>query len=122
LTKEAWYPETVEQLAALNRQAESLVRGGRSGEAAGLVSKGEPLVSRLLAASRPTLAAVEAVSDHDDLYGRMLLANRHYGWARLCFQKNVTRWRYWKPETPDTARRLKQAMAAIAECDRRLAE
>ena len=106
----------------MNRHAESLMRSGRSEEASGLVSKGEPLAARLLSASRPTLAAVEAVSDHDDLYGRMLLANRHYGWARLCFQKNVTRWRYWRPQTPETARRLKQAMAAIAECDRRLAE
>jgi hypothetical protein len=50
----------------------------------------------------------------------MLLANRHYGWARLQFQKNVARWKHWMPQTKETARRLKQAESAIAECDRRL--
>jgi hypothetical protein len=61
-----------------------------------------------------------AVSDLDRLYGRMLLANRNVGWARLTFQKNLARWRNWRPETADSARRLQQAKDDIAECDKRL--
>jgi hypothetical protein len=63
---------------------------------------------------------MEAASDLDDLYARMLLANHREGWARLFYQKNVTRWKTWKPPTDETARRLKQAQAGIVECDRRL--
>jgi hypothetical protein len=47
----------------------------------------------------------------------MLLSNRHYVWARVLFQKNLTRWTNWTPPTPDTLRRLKSARAAVAECD-----
>jgi hypothetical protein len=52
----------------------------------------------------------------------MLLANHHYGWARLQFQKNLARWRHWQPATPEATRRLQQAKSAIAECDRHLVE
>jgi hypothetical protein len=121
-TAEAWYGQTVERVAALNREAESSFESHQPDRAAALIEKGEPMVSRLLSVSRPTLPAVEAASDLDHLYGRMLLANRHYGWARLLFQKNLSRWKHWQPPTPDTARRLKQAESAIAECDRHLAE
>lgn len=117
---EAWYGQTVEQLAASTREAESLLRRGKSDQAAAIITKGQPLMSRLLSAPRPTLAAMEAVSDLDDLYGRMLLANRHYGWARLLFQKNSARWKNWTPQTPETLRRRKLADAATAECDARL--
>lgn len=121
-TTEAWYGETADQLAVLDRQAESLLRSGKSDRAAAIITQGQPLMGRLLSAPRPTLAAMEAVSDLDDLYGRMLLANRRYGWARLLFQKNAARWSHWRPQTPDTARRRKLAESAIAECDRRLAQ
>jgi hypothetical protein len=67
---------------------------------------------------QPTLAAAEAASDLDDLYGRMLLSNRHYEWAEFLFQKNRSRWKNWNPQTPETARRQKQAEAGIEECDR----
>jgi hypothetical protein len=65
---------------------------------------------------------MEAVADLDELYGRMLLSNRNYGWARLQFQKNLARWKNWQPQTPETARRLKLAASQIDECDRRLAQ
>ncbi len=65
---------------------------------------------------------MEAASDLDQLYGRMLFAEQNYGWARLQFQKNVARWRNWRPPTPETARRLKLAASAIAECDRQLSK
>ena len=93
-----------------------------SDRAAAIITDSQPVLNRLLSVPRPTLEAMEAVSDSDDLYGRMLLANRHYGWARLAFQKNVTRWTAWRPQTPETARRLKLASAGLAECDRRLQE
>jgi hypothetical protein len=121
-TKEAWYSETVQQLVGMNGEARSFFESGKSDQAAALIEKGQPLMSRLLSVPRPTLEATEAASDLDDLYGRMLLANRHYGWARLLFQKNLARWRHWQPETPEAARRLQQAKAAIAECDRHLVE
>ena len=121
-TKEAWYGEATQQLAAMNREAESFFESGRSDQAAAMIEKGQPLMSRLLSVPRPTLEATEAASDLDHLYGRMLLANRHYGWARLLFQKNLARWRHWQPQTPESARRLQQAESAIAECDRHIVE
>jgi len=38
----------------------------------------------------------------------------------MMFQKNVARWKHWTPKTAETARRLKQAESAIADCDRRM--
>jgi hypothetical protein len=119
-TKDAWYAETLNQLVTLNREAEQLLQQGQSDQASALITKGQPLMNRLLAVRQPTLAAMEAASDLDDLYGRMLLANRHYGWARLQFQKNQARWTNWRPQTAETERRRKQAQDQIAECDRHL--
>jgi hypothetical protein len=119
-TKEPWYSQTVEQLAAQNREANALIKAGKPDAAATLIQSGEPLASRLLSVRNPTLAAMEDASDVDDLYGRMLLSNRNYGWAMLFFQKNAARWKNWKPQTPDTAARLKEAQSQIAECDRRI--
>jgi hypothetical protein len=118
----AWYGQTVDQLTDLNREAERSFQDGKSDQAATAIEKGEPLVSRLLSVPKPSLAAVEAASDLDDLYGRMLLSNRHYAWAITLFEKNRARWKTWTPQTPETARRLKQAETQIAECDRRMAE
>jgi hypothetical protein len=122
LTTEEWYLRTTEQLKAMNRDAESLLKHGGFDQAAAIITKEQPLQNRLLAVPRPTLAAMEAASDLDDLYGRMLLRNRHYGWARSVFQKNVVRWKNWKPQTSETVHRLKIAVSAIAECDRNLQE
>jgi hypothetical protein len=121
-TTEEWYARAVAQLAAMNHDAAALLQRGKSDRAAAIVTDSQPVVNQLLSVPRPTLDAMEAVSDSDDLYGRMLLSNRHYGWARLAFQKNVTRWTAWRPQTPETARRLKLAAASLAECDRRLQE
>jgi hypothetical protein len=121
-TKEPWYRETIEQLTAMNREADSAFAAGKSDQAAALIEKGQPLVARLLDVPNPTLQAAIGASDLDDLYGRMLLSNRHYGWARLQFQKNLSRWKHWQPQTPETARLLKQAESAIAECDRHILE
>ena len=119
-TTESSYGLAVQELASMGRQAEELLDNGKSDQAAAIVSNGQPLLDRLLAAPRPTLPAMEAVSDFDQLYGRLLVGNGYFGSARLLFQKNVTRWKTWKPQTPETARRLKLALDAIAECDRHM--
>ena len=121
-TKEPWYRDAVEQLAAMNRDADRAFAAGKPDQASALIEKGQPFVARLLAVPNPTLEAALAASELDDLYGRMLLSNRHYGWARLQFQKNLSRWKHWQPQTPDTARLLKHAESAIAECDRHILE
>ena len=117
-TQETWYAEAIEKLAALNGQAKRAFDAGKFDDASNLILEGEPLEKRLLDVPRPTLPAMEAASDLDQLYGQMLLANRNYGWARLQFQKNRARWKSWQPQTPETARRLKLAEDGIAECDR----
>jgi hypothetical protein len=119
---EAWYGPMTAELAAMNREAEGLLRQGKGDGAAVVITKAQALASRLLAAPRPTLGAMEAASDLDQLYAGMLLGNRNYGWARLAFQKNVSRWKNWKPRTADTARRLQLAQEGIAQCDQRMGQ
>lgn len=116
------YSQNLADLTQLNRTAKSLVQQGKLDQASALIVKGEALSSRLLSVRNPSLATLEAASDLDELYGQMLLANRNYGWARLLFQKNLARWKHWKPQTPETLSRLNQAQSAIAECDRRMSQ
>jgi hypothetical protein len=117
-SKDAAYRQLIDQLNTMNRDANNFFKTGKPDQAAALIEKGQPLVKRLLDAPHPTLEAVEAAADLDDLYGRMLLSNRHYGWAMLQFQKNHARWKTWTPATPETTRRLQEADRQIAECDR----
>lgn len=119
-TTEAWYPEAARRLTNMDRAAEQYFQAGQSREAAAIISSAQPLQSRLLAAPHPTLEAMEAVADLDRIYGKMLISNGYFGEARLLFQKNITRWKIWKPQTPDTERRLQQANADIAECDKHM--
>ena len=115
-----WYADAVSELAATAREAERLFTAGKANEAGALVQKGEDLASKVIGVPRPSLAATEAAADIDHLYGRMLASNHKYGWGRLQFQKNLTRWKYWKPATDETQRRLRQAQAAILDCDRHI--
>ena len=116
------YTRIVAQLAAMHREASALVQAKKPDEAGAIVTTAQPLIERLLRVPKPTLEAMQAASDLDQLYGRMLLANRHYGWARMLFQKNIARWKNWNPQTEDTARRTKLAAAAMAECDRAIGQ
>jgi hypothetical protein len=118
----AWYGKAVDQLNQLNRAAERFFQDGKQDQAAAAIKEGQPMVSRLLNVPKPSLEAVAAASDLDDLYGRMLLSNRHYAWAITFFEKNRARWKNWAPQTPETARRMKLAETAIEECDRHMAE
>ena len=117
-TLPSWYPKVVEQLTALNSQADQDFKNGKADRAAAEVKQAQPLADRLLGVAKPSLDGVEAASDVDDLYGRMLLANRNYGWAQMFFQKNRSRWKNWKPQTDETERRFKLAESEIAECDK----
>ena len=121
-TTEPWYASAVDQLTAMNREALEDFHKGREDHAAALIEKGEKASTRLLSVPHPTLAAAEAVSDVDQLYGEMLFSNKNYGWARLLFQRNVARWKNWTPQTPETVRRLKEAEKSIADCDRHIDE
>lgn len=116
-TTEAWYAPAVAKLTALDRQAETAFHKNDQDAAAALIEQAKPVSARLLAVPHPTLEAMEAASDLDQLYGQMLFTNHNYGWARLFFQKNSSRWKIWKPQTPETLRRLKLAEDGIAQCD-----
>jgi hypothetical protein len=117
-TTDQWYIDDVKQMVDATQKGEAFFRDGKQDEASSLILQAETASDQVLAVPRPTLAAMQAASDLDSLYGRMLLANRHYGWARFLFQKNVARWRTWKPESDDTKRRLTEAQAQIDECDK----
>lgn len=117
---EAWYRQTTAELAGMNRDARVLFAKGRKDEAAALIVKGEELSKRLLGVREPTLEATAAASDVDELFGQMLFSNRNYGWARLLFQKNVARWKYRRPQTPETEARMRQAQEEIEQCDREI--
>jgi hypothetical protein len=114
------YSRAVEELSKLGRQAREAFAKGKGDEAADLIQRGEPLSKQVLSVPRPTLEATEAASDLDQLYGDMLFSNRNFGWARLEFQKNLARWKYWSPQTEETARRRKQAEDSIAKCDSKI--
>jgi hypothetical protein len=118
----SWYRQTLDQLVESNRSAEAFFKDGKQDQAAALIEKAQPLVSRLLDVPKPSVSAVEAASDLDDLYGRMLLSNRHYAWAITMFEKNRSRWKNWTPQTPEAERRRKLAETEIADCDRQMAK
>ena len=122
VTTEAWYGAAVAEMKAGNDEAQRALKGGDRDEASRLILAAEKTGQRLLAPPHPTLQAMEAVSDAEDLHAGMLVASKNYGWARLQFQKNLVRWKYWQPQTESTGRRLKQAQMAIAECDRYIKE
>lgn len=114
----AWYDASLKQLTILNQDAEASFQKGDADRAAADIKQAQPIAARLLTVPRPSLPAVEAAADVDDLYGRMLLKNRNYGWAQMFFQKNRSRWKNWKPQTPESERRFALAEAEIAECDK----
>ena len=118
-TLDAWYRATTEQLTGLSKNASEAYAQGKTDAASALIEQGETVAARLMAVPRPTLKAEQAASDLDDLYGRMLFRNRHYGWARLQFQKNLSRGKHWRPQTADTGQRLRAAESAIENCDRK---
>ncbi|HUB78408.1 MAG TPA: hypothetical protein VMB03_06415 [Bryobacteraceae bacterium] len=119
-TTEAWYGDGAKRLAEMDRAAGQYFQAGRTQEAASIITGAQSLQARLLAAPRPTLEAMEAIADLDRIYGRMLVSNGYFGEARMLFMKNITRWKTWKPQTPETERRLKEADADIAECDKHM--
>ncbi|HLI83866.1 MAG TPA: hypothetical protein VKV17_08105 [Bryobacteraceae bacterium] len=121
-TAQPWYGDAVRQLESMNGKARELLARHKSDEAARVITAAEAWANRVIGVPHPTLAAMEAASELDEMYGRMLLENRNYGWARMMFQKNLARWRTWQPRTGETLEHLKTAEQEIAECDRRMTE
>src|SRR5262249_4024172 len=119
-TTEAWYGEGTKRLTDLDPAPEQLFQAGRAQEAEAMASSPQSLQTKLLPPPRPTFEPMEAIADFDRIYGRMLISNGYFGEARMLFMKNVTRWKTWKPQTPETERRLKEANADIAECDKHM--
>ena len=115
---EAWYATATAELTELTSQAKQDFESGKIDAASVLIQQGETVSARLLSIPRPTSAALEATSDLDELYGQMLFRNRHYGWARLQFQKNLARWKHLPPQTANSASRLAAAQLEIDQCDR----
>jgi hypothetical protein len=120
VTKDEWYGKSVAELASMDRDAEADFAAGKPDDAAAVIEKGETISAKLLDATHPTLEAMQAASDLDDLYARMLFSSKNYGWARLMFQKNLARWKHWAPQTSDTERRMKQAQDGIDRCDKNI--
>ena len=116
--QEPAYRQASTEFRALSRAAQNAFLQHKPDLASHLIQESEPLAKRLLGVPHLPLEVAEAASDLDGLYGRMLLSNHHYGWARLQFQKNLARWKNWTPQTDESAKRLQQAKDAIAECDR----
>lgn len=116
------YLKSLDELAALAAKAQERWKVGDKDQASALITRAQPLAAKALAVPRPPLLALEAASDLDQLYATMLLANRHYGWARMTFQKDAARWKNRRPQTPDTERRLQSAKQGIADCDRKIAQ
>lgn len=119
-TAAAWYAEATTELQSINQEADLLLKRGKRAEAAELITKGQEISARLLEVPRPTLQAMMAVSGLDHLYGRMLEGNRHFGWARMAYQKDAKRWEHWRPQTEETLRRRQMADEAVARVDRQL--
>lgn len=114
------YRATLDQLRALNAQAQSHWRNGEKPLTAAVLKEAQPLAKELLDVRRPPREAFEAVSDFDQLYAAVLLANGHTVWARQIFMTDAARWRNWKPRTEDTERRLRAAERGAAEADRKM--
>jgi hypothetical protein len=115
-TKEPWYAETVARVTDATKRAADAFEHGKPDDASSLILQAEPQANQLLTVLHPTLEATIAAADLDALYARMLFSNNHFEWAQFLYQKNVARWKYWKPQTPDTDRRLKEAQAQVEKC------
>jgi hypothetical protein len=72
-TKEAGYDQTLQQLIALNREAEKDFISGKKEEAGKLVVDGEALASRLLVVPEPTVAGAGAGARVYDILGRKMV-------------------------------------------------
>ncbi len=122
VSTDAAYTASVEQLATLYREAAGLVESKKPDEAGAILTKTQPMIEKVLSVPHPTLKAMQTAADLDELYGKMLLSNRHYGFARMMFQKNLARWRNWSPHDDESSRRFKLAASQIAECDKNISQ
>lgn len=109
------------ELEGANRTAWDLFRQGQRTAAGDIVGRTDALSINLIGGDpSPSLAIMRAVSDHDELYGRLLMANHHWGHARHIIAKIENRWRLWQPQDDETRQRRAAAVALMRECDRHL--
>jgi hypothetical protein len=107
-------------IARLNRAGRLFLDAGDRKSAGECVTRAVPQVMQILKAVRPSLYAFHLAADHDDLYGDMLAGNRHWGDARDMYQKNVIRFKNWDPPSEYSRKRLQQAQAKVAACEKKM--
>jgi hypothetical protein len=94
-----WYAPAITELAGLNRESGVAIAGAASPTMRRENHEGAGVVGAAAVGCAPPLEAMEAAADNENLYAGMLLANKNFGWARLSYQKNVSRWKNWRPQT-----------------------
>lgn len=109
------------ELEGANRQAWEHFRKHERTAAGDIVGRTDALSNNLIGGDpAPSIEIMRAVSDHDELYGRLLMANRHWGHARHIIAKIENRWRLWQPQDDESRKRRQAAIELMRECDRNL--
>lgn len=109
------------ELESANRAAWDHYRQGNRTAAGDIVGRTDALSIGLMGGDpRPSIEIMRAVSDHDELYGRLLMANRHWGHARHILAKIENRWRLWQPQDDESRKRRADALVLMRECEQRM--
>lgn len=109
------------ELENANRAARELFDKGDRTAAGDIVGRTDAMAIALIGGDpSPSIEILRAVSDHDELYGRLLMANRHWGHARHILAKIENRWRLWQPQDDESRQRRAGALALMLECEKRM--
>jgi hypothetical protein len=114
------YRKALSDLQRLNAEAAEFRKAKNLNAASDRITEGIVPAKILLAVREPSLAALEAVSDHDQMWAEMLMENRHFGHARQMWATEVARWKNYPNPAPSIQARLARAQKGIADCDRQL--
>ena len=120
LTADAPFATRVEVMSRLNRAGRLFFDAGNRDAANECIQRMQGSMKAILATARPSLLAYHLAADHDELYGDMLAGNRHWGNAREFYQNNVMRFKAWDPPNDYTRRRLSEARAKVAQCEKKM--
>jgi tetratricopeptide (TPR) repeat protein len=107
-------------IGKLNQAGRLFFEAGDRKSAGECVTRAQPLVAAIMKITHPSLYAFHLASDHDDLYGDMLFANRHWGDAREFYQNSVIRFKNWDPPNDYTRKRLQQAKNKVLACEKKM--
>lgn len=109
------------ELENANRAARELFDKGDRAAAGEIVGRTEAMAIALIGGDpSPSIEIMRAVSDHDELYGRLLMANRHWGHARHILAKIENRWRLWQPQDDESRKRRSGAITLMRECEQHM--